>query len=158
MNDQVLLGKKRKKKEKLIFNEEDKKDIGRKKKEDNSTRKHNKFCGDNIIKQIKLKLLEGFLKFANKIINETLDKNKLIEYNKILRDNHKNDQKFEDLLKMIDYKYIDRLDKRMDLSILYMPFKELFSKNISPCYSRLKPDSNKLLLKNYYKRKAIKQI
>ena len=79
MNDQILLGKKRKKKEKLIFNEEDKKDIGRKKKEDNSTRKHNKFCGDNIIKQIKLKLLEGFLKFANKIINETLDKNKLIE-------------------------------------------------------------------------------
>ena len=146
MNDQVLLGKKRKKKEKLIFNEEDKKDIGRKKKEDNSTRKHNKFCGDNIIKKIKLKLLEGFLKFENKIINETLDKIKLIEYNKILRDNHKNDEKFEDLLKMIDYKYIDRLDKRMDLSILYMPFKELFSKNISPRYSKLKPDSNKIII------------
>ena len=146
MNDQVLLGKKRKKKEKLIFNEEDKKDIGRKKKEDNSTRKHNKFCGDNIIKKIKLKLLEGFLKFTNKIINDTLDKNKLIEYNKILRDNHKNDENFEDLLKMIDYKYIDRLNKRMDLSILYMPFKELLSKNISPRYSKLKPDSNKIII------------
>ena len=47
---------------------------------------------------------------------------------------------------MIDYKYIDRLDKRMDLSILYMPFKELFSKNISPRYSKLKPDSNKIII------------
>ena len=27
-----------------------------------------------------------------------------------------------------------------------MPFKELFSKNISPCYSRLKPDSNKIII------------
>lgn len=47
---------------------------------------------------------------------------------------------------MIDYKYIDRLDKRMDLSILYMPFKELFSKNISPRYSKLKPDSNEIII------------
>ena len=47
---------------------------------------------------------------------------------------------------MIDYKYFDRLDKRMDLSILYMPFKELFSKNISPRYSKLKPDSNKIII------------
>ena len=47
---------------------------------------------------------------------------------------------------MIDYKYIDRLNKRMDLSILYMPFKELFSKNISPRYSKLKPDSNKIII------------
>ena len=156
MNDQVLLGKKRKKKEKLIFNEEDKKDIGRKKKDDNSTRKHSKYCGDNIIKKIKLKLLEGFRKFVNKVINETLDKNKLIEYNKILRDNHKNDEKFEDLLKMIDYKYIDRLNKRMDLSILYMPFKELFSKNISPRYSKLKPDSNKIIIEKLSKEESDK--
>ena len=47
---------------------------------------------------------------------------------------------------MIDYKYIDRLGKRMDLSILYMPFKELFSKNISPRYSKLKPDSNEIII------------
>ena len=47
---------------------------------------------------------------------------------------------------MIDYKYIDRLNKRMDLSILNMPFKELFSKNISPRYSKLKPDSNKIII------------
>ena len=146
IDDRVLLGNKRRKKNKLIFNEENKKYIGRKKKADNSTRKHSKYCGDNIIKKIKLKFLEGFLKFVNKVINETLNKNKLIEYIRILRDNPKNAGKFEALLKMIDYKYIDRLNKKNDLSILYMPFKELFSKNISPCYSRLKPDSNKIII------------
>ena len=147
MDDQVLLGKKRRKKNKLKFNVENKKYIGRKKKADNSTRKHSKYSGDNIIKKIKLKFLEGFLKFVNKVINETLDSYKLIQYNKILRNHNKNNNdKFEDLLKIMDYKYIDRLNKKNDLSILYMPFKELFSKNISPCYSRLKPGSNKIIM------------
>ena len=146
IDDQVLLGKKRRKKNKLLFNEEDKKDIGRKKKEDNLTRKHNKYCGDNIIKKIKLKLLEGFRKFGNKVINETLDKDKLIVYNKILRESNYNNEKFEDLIKMIDYKYIDRLNKKIDLSILYMPFKELFSKNITSRFSKLKSDSNKIII------------
>ena len=113
IDNQVLLGKKRNKKDKITFNEEDKKDIGRKKKDDNSSRKHNKYCGDNIIKKIKLKLLEGFLNFGNKVINETLDKNKLIEYNKILLNRDDNIEKFEDLIKMIDYKYIDRLNKKL---------------------------------------------
>jgi len=146
IDDQVLLGKKRNKKDKITFNEEDKKDIGRKKKDDNSSRKHNKYCVDNIIKKIKLKLLEDFLNFGNKVINENLDKNKLIVYNKILRDRDDNIEKFEDLIKMIDYKYIGRLNKKKDLSILYMPFKELFSKNIIPRYSKLKPDSNKIII------------
>jgi len=113
IDDQVLLGIKRNKKNKTAFNEEDKKDIGIKKKDDNSSRKHNKYCGDNIIKKIKLKLLEGFLNFGNKVINETLDKNKLIEYYKILLNRDDNIEKFEDLIKMIDYKYIDRLNKKL---------------------------------------------
>ena len=146
IDDQVLLGNKRRKKNKLIFNEENKKYIGRKKKADNSTRKHSKYCGDNIIKKIKLKFLEGFLKFVNKVINETLNQNKLIKYNTILRNHYKKNDKFKDLLKIINYKYIDRLNKKIDLSILYMPFKELFSKNISPRYSKLKPDSNKIII------------
>jgi hypothetical protein len=89
IDDQVLLGNKRRKKNKLIFNEENKKYIGRKKKADNSTKKHSKYCGDNKIKKIKLKFLEGFLKFVNKVINETLNQDKLIKYNTILR-NHYN--------------------------------------------------------------------
>ena len=39
-----------------------------------------------------------------------------------------------------------------------MQFKEFFSKNITPRYSKLKPDSNKIIIENYYKRNAIKQI
>ena len=101
------------KKNKLIFNEENKKYIGRKKKADNSTRKHSKYCGDNIIKKIKLKFLEGFLKFVNKVINETLNQNKLIKYNTILLNHYKKNDKFKDLLKIINYKYIERLNKKL---------------------------------------------
>ena len=57
----------------------------------------------------------------------------------------------EDLLKMIDYKYIDRLNKKKDLSLLYMPFKELFSKEVSPRYSTLKPDSNRIIIEKLIK-------
>ena len=147
---QVLLGKKRRKKKrkknKYKFDVDGEKDRTKKKKEDISERKHNKFCGDNIIKKIKLKFLEGFLKFVNKVIKESLNKTKLIIYNKILRNYNTNIDKSEDLLKMIDQKYVDRLNKKKDLSILYMPFKELFSKDISPRYSRLKPDSNRIII------------
>ena len=148
---QVLIGKKRKKKDKLKYDVDDKRDIGRKKKENIIERKHNKYCADNIIKKIKLKLLEGFLKFVNKVINESLNKSKLIEYNKVLRNYNKNIDKSEDLLKMIDYKYIDRLNKKKDLSLLYMPFKELFSKEVSPRYSTLKPDSNRIIIEKLIK-------
>ena len=76
---QVLLGKKRRKKKrkknKLKFDIDEKKDRTKKKKEEILERKHNKYCGDNIIKKIKLKLLEGFLKFVNKVTNESLNIN-----------------------------------------------------------------------------------
>ena len=52
---------------------------------------------------------------------------------------------------MIDYKYIDRLNKKKDLSLLYMPFKELFSKEVSPRYSTLKPDSNRIIIEKLIK-------
>ena len=52
---------------------------------------------------------------------------------------------------MIDYKYIDRLNKKKDLSLLYMSFKELFSKEVSPRYSTLKPDSNKIIIEKLIK-------
>ena len=99
-----------------------------------------------IIKKIKFKFFEFFLKFVNNVINETLDKEKLIEYNKILRPFKKNKKKSENFLKIIDYKYVDKLNKKKDLSLLDMPFKELFSKNISPIYLKLRPDSNKVII------------
>ena len=139
-NDITLIGKKRKK--------SDKKDDAKGKNEikENLEGRHNKYSGDNIIKKIKLKFLEGFLKFVNKVINGTLDKTKLIKYNKILRPFKANNEKYEDLLKIMNYKNIRRLNKNIDLSILYMPFKELFSKDISPIFSKLKRDSNKIII------------
>ena len=53
---QILIGQKRKKKKrkknKLKFDIDEKKDTARKKKEDILERKHNKYCGDNIIKKL----------------------------------------------------------------------------------------------------------
>ena len=140
MNDITLIGKKRKKSDQKEHDE------GKNEKKENSEPKHSKYSGDNIIKKIKLKFLEGFLKFVNKVINGTLDRTKLIKYNKILRPFKANNEKCEDLLKIMNYKNIRRLNKNIDLSILYMPFKELFSKDISPIFSKLKRDSNKIII------------
>ena len=64
----------------MKFDVDGKKDTSRKKKEDILERKHNKYCGDNIIKKIKLKLLEGLLKFVNKVINERLNIHIIFHY------------------------------------------------------------------------------
>lgn len=63
INNPVLLGKKKKKKEKKIKIKEAS-DQNKQNKEDISTRKHDKYYGDNIIKKIKKKLMDGFLKFG----------------------------------------------------------------------------------------------
>ena len=151
INDQILLGKKRKKKEKLKLNSNKEADIAIIEKKFITLKKHDKYCGDNIIKKIKFKLLEAFLKYVNKVINETFDKEKLMEYNKILRPFNIKKEKCEDILKIIDYRYIDKLNKKRDLSLLHMPFKEIFSKNISPKYLKLRQDSNKLIIEKLLK-------
>ena len=146
ITDKALLGRKRRKKNKLNTNDKVNEDLGRKPKFDTSLRKHNKFCADNIVKKIKRYLLENFLRFVNKIVNKSLDSQKKNRYLKILRPFQKKYVQSEDLLKIIDYKYIDRLNKKSDLLMLNMPFKELFSKEISPRYSKLKSDSNKVII------------
>ena len=145
ISDIALLAKKRRRRSKLKQKEELKK--GRKLKEDTSLRKHNKYSADNIIKKIKRKLLEYFLKMVNKVINKSLDSTKLANYYKILRPFEKKINNLENLLKIIDYKYIDRLNKKIDLLLLNMPFKEIFSKEITPRFSKLKTDSNKIIIK-----------
>ena len=148
IDDQVLLGKKRKKKNKEEFKDNGKKEIGRKRKEDNSNRKHNKYCGDNIIKKIKFKLLEFFLKFVNKVINKTLDQDKLFKYLKLIRPKRKSIKNFENILKMIHYQdYIESLNKNKDLSILHMPFKEIFSQKITGRFLMINPNSNEIIIK-----------
>jgi len=142
IEDRVLLGKKRKKKDKdkeEVFIDDKKKNLGRKEKNDRSIRKHGKYSGDNIIKKIKYKFFVASLKFVNDVINNTLEKTKLIKYNQMLRDTLKKEDKLEDLLKMVIYNNnIDRLNKKTDLELLQMKFKELFSQDIT---SRWKLDS-----------------
>ena len=141
IEDQVLLGKKRKKKNKEKNKDNIKKEIGRKKKEDTSIRKHNRYCGDNIIKKIKFKLLEGFLKFVNKVINKTLDEDKLFKYFKIIKPKSRSMTKFENILKMIHYQnHIESININKDLSILHMTFKELFSQEITGRFLMLNPN------------------
>lgn len=149
ISDKALLCKKRKKKSKRIPKEKERQILGRKVKDDFSIRKHNKYSSDNIIKKIKRELFECFLKFVNKIINENLDSIKKAKYRANLRPIEKRSRqnKNENLLKIINYKYIDRLNKKIDLSLLNMPFKELFSKEVSPRFSNVKPDSNKIVIK-----------
>ena len=106
------------------------------------------------MKKIKLKVMESFLQFENNVINNSLSKTKLINYKKIIRPFNKNSEKFEDLLKIkiINYKKILRLEKKTNLSELYMSFKQLFTNdNISRKYSLLNPDSNKLIIGNILK-------
>ena len=151
INNPVFLGKKKKKKEKKIKIKEGS-DQNKQNKEDISTRKHDKYYGDNIIKKIKKKLMDGFLKFGNNIINNSLSKTKLINYNKIIRSLNKNNDKFEDLLKITKHKKIEGLQKKKNLSQLYMSFNQLFTNcNISPKYTVLNPYSNKVIIKNILK-------
>lgn len=60
--------------------------------------------------------------------------------------------KSEDLLKIINYNKIERLQKKKNLSQLYMTFNQWFSNyNISPKYSLLNPNSNKIIIQNILK-------
>lgn len=148
LSEPKLIGRKRKKKSKLKLSKDNKSEITKKKREETSFKKHDKYHGDNIIKKIKIKLFESFLKFVNIVINENLEESKLIKLNKFLRPLLKKIKIFESLLKIIDYKYIDRLNKKLDIEILHMKFKEIFSKDISQKYSKLKPESNREIIKN----------
>ena len=154
-NNSFLGKKKRRKKGKIKFSDYKNSEIqkGRKKQDDFSRRKHDRNAADNIIKKIKLKFIEYSLKFINNVLNSYLNKSKLVEYNNFLRQDrkYKDDEDKENLIKILDYKFIDKLKKETDLSLLEMSLKDLFSKNISPKYTTLQPDSNKKIIEKIVK-------
>ena len=155
MNDIALMGKKkRRKKGKITFVDEDddikKQKVGRKKQGDFTKRKHDKNSADNIIKKIKLKFFEYSLKFLNNTLNSFLDKKKISEYNKILRKDIKNDEP-QNLIKLLDYKFVDKIKKETDLLLLKNTLKDIFSNDISPKYSTLSLDSNKKMIERIIK-------
>ena len=150
MSDKVAIGKKkRRKKGKIKFTEEkENKKIGRKKNNDYTKRKHDRNCGDNIIKKIKLKFIEYCLRFLNNILKSNIAKEKLNEYKTILQKNKRYiyGEESENLIKSLDYKFIDKIKKEKELLLLKKPLKEIFANKISPKYSTLSPDYNKKLI------------
>ena len=149
MNDMALSGKKRRRrrKEKIIL-DDDKvfQKVGRKKQDDFTKRKHDKNSADNIIKKLKLKFFEYSLRFLNNILNAYLDKTKIIEYTRFLRKDIKIEDETQNLIKFLDYKFVDKIKKETDLQLLKSPLKDIFSNDISPKYSTLSRDSNKKMI------------
>ena len=144
--DLSFIGKKRRK-NKIKYNDnfENNKKPGRKKLNDYTKRRHSKNSSDNIIKKIKSKFLEYSLNFINKVLNSNLNKKNITYYNYLLRKKKKEDN-FENLIKALDYKYVNRIKKDSELSLLDKSLKEVFSQDISSKYSRLQNDSNKTII------------
>ena len=88
---------------------------------------HDKMVPDNIIKKIKAKIFEYPIVFLNNILNNNKEEDKLFK---------------------LDYKFINKLNREQDLKYLDMSLKELFSKEISPKYIKEKrqEDSNKIYI------------
>ena len=150
MSGKVLIGKKkgRKKKKNLFFETNKQKKIGRKTINDYKKRKHDRNCGDNIIKKIKIKFIEYSLKFLNNVLKGNVVEEKLKEYKTFLKRNKRYyyGDELENSIKNLDYKFLDKIKKEKELSLLKKPLKELFSNKISPKYSTLPSDYNKKLI------------
>ena len=110
---------------------------GRKIKEENNNKykgEHNKYSEDNIIKKIKAKLFFYPLIFLNNIIDKSIyDKNRLYQ---------------------IDYsKYIKKLNKGIDLKMLKMPLKDIYSLDVSTKYHCIGKQFNKNVINQIIEKK-----
>ena len=94
----------------------------RKRKIDLSIRAHNKFSYDNIIKKNKAILFNNLIAFCNNILES---------------------ENINVKLKKINYKYVNKLDKKNELELFEMTIKQVISKEISSKYTSLNPDYNK---------------
>ena len=101
---------------------------GRKKMDDDTDRKHGKYAPDNIMKKIKSKLFEKTICFINAIVNKN------------------NEESKRKIFKKLDYKYINQMKLELDLKLLDLPLKDLLLKDISPKYTNLPSNSNKVNL------------
>ena len=91
---------------------------------------HNRLASDNIIKKIKAEIFKYLTQFLNNIINDKKPPN---ENNQIYR---------------VNYCFINKLNRDIDLRYLNMPLKNLFSLlTVSPKYKNINPESNKIYIK-----------
>ena len=159
MNDETYFAdKKRNRDKEKIVN--DPKQLGRKRREDISNRDHNRDSEDNIVKKIKAKVIETLLKFINRIINNSLDEDKIKFYVKILK-NIKDDKEpeKEDLIKDLSYKEtVNKTKKEINLAFFKMPLKEFLSIEISPKFKTYEKDSNKTIINEIIKNEQDNEI
>ena len=139
-----LLNQKRKRnrnksKEDENENEEEKK-RGRKRKDDNTDRKHGKYAPDNIMKKIKSKFFEKIISFINRIVNKN------------------NEESKREIFKKLDYKYTNQMKQNIDLELLNLPLKDILKKDISPKYTNLNPNSNKVNLEEILEKEKNDEI
>ena len=87
---------------------------------------HKKECPDNIIKKIKAFLLSSVIKYVQEYIN----------INKI-------DMKEKIKLLTLDYKIVNKLEKKFNLEILKEPLKDLISRTISSKYKNHQDEQGK---------------
>jgi len=98
---------------------------GRKSTKEENRGEHNRMWADNIIKKVKAELFKYIALFLNNIINESNSEGNNIIYK-------------------LDYRFINQLNREIDLKYLNMPLKDLFSLDISPKYRKLNPETNKI--------------
>ena len=102
---------------------------GRKCKANNNREEHKKTSSDNIIKKIKSKILNYLVDFMNNMIDKS--QNDKIKFYKL------------------NYKYINQINRNVDLQLLKMKVEELLSKEISPKFKNLNNSNyNKTLISN----------
>ena len=104
--------------------EEKKTKRGRKTKITKNREEHNKMSSDNIIKKVKSKLFFYLFQFLNKMLNKA-DENK------------------QPKLVQLDYKYINQLNKDIDIKYLRMSLKDLASLEISSKFKNRPSDANR---------------
>ena len=109
--------------------EEKKTKRGRKTKINENREEHNKMSSDNIIKKVKSQLFFYLFQFLNKMLG-------------------KNDKDKKPKLAKLDYKYINQLNRDIDIKYLRMPLKELASLEISSKYKKRPFDANKQFIES----------
>ena len=131
--EEKLCKKKRKREENILkpteeIKEENKIKRGRKSQNYENREEHNKMSSDNIIKNIKSKLFLLLIESINNIIKKSAeDKPKLYKLN---------------------YKFVNQLNKEIDLKYLNMTLKELISMEISSKYKIIPSDANKTFIES----------
>jgi hypothetical protein len=141
-----LLNQKRKRnrtKNKENENENENEEVkkrGRKKKDDDTDRKHGKYAPDNIMKKIKSKLLEKIISFINRIVNKS------------------NEESKKEIFKKLDYKYTNQMKQDLDLKLLNSSLKDILIKDISPKYTNLDPNSNRVKLEEILEKEKNDEI